>query len=149
MPNMIRVRTLTRSLLVVLAVTGPATACGGDDDSASSSATTTTSAPEEMRTSATAVAAGLHEIDAIGNDIVAALDAGETDKAKQLEEKIEPAWQKIEGTVKANDENTYLAFEDAFAAIGLAIDGGDSAKARKASDDISSAVTAYLKAYRP
>ncbi|MEA3055956.1 MAG: hypothetical protein QOD30_1388, partial [Actinomycetota bacterium] len=114
-------------LLVLVSLTFVGAACGGDDDDSSSA--TTTTAPEEARASDADVAAGLHTITGIGDDIAAAVAAGDTTKATDLVEKIEPSWAKIEGTIKSNDEEAYLAFEDAFAAIGLAVKDGDGSKA--------------------
>jgi len=134
----------TVGLLVLLSLTFVGAACGGDDDSSSA---TTTTAPEEARASDAAVAAGLHAITGIGDDIAAAVQAGDSAKAADLVEKIEPAWQEIEGTIKANDEDTYLAFEDAFAAIGLAVKDGDGTKASTVAGDIRTAADSYLEAH--
>ena len=49
---------------------------------------------------------------------------------KTLNDTIEPAWQPIEGTIKANDPDTYITFEDNFAVLGDAIDSDDAAKAQ-------------------
>ncbi|MEN3272019.1 MAG: hypothetical protein V7636_780, partial [Actinomycetota bacterium] len=135
----------TIGLLVLLSLTFVGAACGGDDDDSASGATTTT-APEEARASDADVAAGLTTITGLGNDIAAAVTAGDKDKATELVEKIEPSWAKIEGTIKANDEETYLAFEDAFAAIGLAARDGDGPKATSVAGDIKAAADAYLEA---
>jgi hypothetical protein len=103
-------------------------------------------APEEQHASATEVAAGLGQIDGIARDIAAR--AG-TDKAAagQLDARIEPAWQKVEGTVKSNDQDAYITFEDTFAVLGAASRDGDAAKARTASETISKAVSDYLAKY--
>jgi hypothetical protein len=138
---------LTTGLLVLLALTLVGTACGGDDDDASGSNAATTTAPEEARASDADVAAGLHTITALGTDIAAAVTAGDKAKASDLVEKIEPAWEDIEGTIKANDEEVYLSFEDAFAAIGLAVKDGDGDKATAVAGDITTAADAYLEAH--
>jgi hypothetical protein len=139
-------KRLARSVLVLIAVTGLVAACGGDDDD-SSDATTTTTAPEDARASDADVAAGLQTIKGIAGDISAAVAGGKDDEAKELVEKIEPTWEEIEGTIKENDEEAYLTFEDAFAAIGLAVEDGDDAGATKAASDISAAAAAYLEAH--
>ena len=136
----------TVGLLVLLALAFVGTACGGDDDS-SGATTTTTAAPEDTRASDADVAAGLRTITGIGDDVAAALKAGDATKAKALVEKIEPAWQAIEGTIKANDQEVYLSFEDAFAAIGLAAKDGDADKATAVAGDIRTAADAYLEAH--
>ena len=136
----------TIGLLVLLSLTFVGAACGGDDDDSGSGGTTTT-APEEARASDADVAAGLTTITGLGDDIAAAVTAGDKDKASDLVEKIEPAWEEIEGTIKANDEEVYLAFEDAFAAIGLAVKDGDGAKATSIAGDIRAAADAYLEVH--
>ena len=136
----------TIGLLVLLSLTFVGAACGGDDDDSGSGGTTTT-APEEARVSDADVAAGLTTITGLGDDIAAAVTAGDKDGATALVEKIEPTWAKIEGTIKANDEEAYLAFEDAFAAIGLAVRDGDGPKATAVSGDIKAAADAYLEAH--
>jgi hypothetical protein len=142
-------KRLGGSLLVLLAIGGLVAACGDDDDGTvgGGGSTTTTTAPEDVRASDADVADGLATIDGLGKDIVAAVQGGDTAGAEDLLSQIEPAWQRIEGTIKANDEDTYLTFEDSFAAIGLAVDGKDAAKASEASTAISTAVAAYLKAH--
>jgi hypothetical protein len=133
---------VTRIVLALLAAVAFLGACGNDKPDASSSST----APESLRASAAEVATGLATIRQLAADIAAA--AG-TDKAKaaSLVEQVEPTWKKIEGTIKANDQDAYLTFEDAFAALGKAAEEGDSAKAAKASNDVSTASSAYLARY--
>ena len=136
------IRRLARLLVVALAVAVVAGACGssgGDKDADAASAT----APENQRASAAEVATGLHKIEGIAKDIAAAAGSDKS-RAKELSEQIEPVWQGIEGTVKANDQDTYVTFEDSFAALGRAADDGDGAKASKAAGDVSATVDAYL-----
>jgi hypothetical protein len=133
---------LTRTVLALLGAVALLGACGNDKPDGSPSS----AAPENLRAPAAEVATGLETIRQLAADIAAA--AG-TDKAKAatLLEQIEPAWKKIEGTIKANDQDAYLTFEDAFAALGKAAEEGDSAKASKASNDVSTASSAYLARY--
>ncbi|MCU1496289.1 MAG: hypothetical protein JWM47_242 [Acidimicrobiales bacterium] len=118
--------------------------CSGDGGSDAGS--TKATAPEDVRTSDAKVAAGLAKINATAVEIAAAaaLDKGE---AVKLTEDIEPSWQPIEGTIKANDADTYLAFEDAFAVIEKAAEDGDAGAASGAVTDIAAASASYLKAY--
>ncbi|HEY8201260.1 MAG TPA: hypothetical protein VII47_07890, partial [Actinomycetota bacterium] len=92
--------------------------------------------------SAAEVATGLRQIDATAKGI--AEKAG-TDKAAatQLDAQIEPAWEKIEGTIKSNDSDAYITFEDTFAMLGNAARDGDAAKASTASQTVSKAVNDY------
>ena len=114
---------------------------GARNDSASSS-----EAPQAQSAGAAEVAAGLRKIDQLAKDISAS--AG-TDKARaaSLDSQIEPTWKSIEDTVKANDQNTYLAMEDNFAVLEKAADDGNAAAATKGSAAISSAVQDYLAKY--
>ena len=139
-------KRLIGSVLAVLAIGGLVAACGDDDDSSSKSGATTT-APEEKRASDADVAEGLKKIDTLGQDIHAAIQAGDKDKAAELIDQIEPTWEDIEGTIKANDENLYLQFEDAFAALGLAAKATDATKAQTTAANISGAVAIYLQAH--
>jgi hypothetical protein len=89
---------------------------------------------------------GLRKIDQLAKDIAASAGTDKT-KATSLDSQIEPTWKPIEDTVKANDQNTYLAMEDNFAVLEKAADDGDAAAATKGSAAISSAVQAYLAKY--
>jgi hypothetical protein len=134
----------TTLAVAILAAVGLA-ACGGDDDDSGSS-TSTPTAPEDRRASDADVADGLHKIDGVVTDAAAALES-DPGRAKDLEEQIEPTWEEIEGTIKANDQDTYLTFEDSFALLGNAIDDKDTTKADKAATDVSATVSSYLAAH--
>jgi hypothetical protein len=107
--------------------------------------TSSTTAPEDVRAPAADVAQGLRQIDTIATATATA--AGDKARAKQLDGQIEPVWARVEGTVKANEPDTYLALEDAFALLKNATDAGDPAKAKQAAADVSKAVTAYVGKY--
>jgi uncharacterized phage infection (PIP) family protein YhgE len=134
--------------LATLTLAVIAIACGGNSTASTTTqaASGATTAPEEKRATATEVAAGLRQIDATAKSVAAV--AG-TDKAKaaSLAESIEPVWQGIEGSLKANDKDAYVTFEDTFAALKKAAEAGDPPKAARASADISAAVSAYLAKY--
>ena len=142
-------KRLTASLLGLLALATLTAACGDDDDSnaTASGDRADVTAPEDVKAPADEVAAGLAEIDQLGTDIAASVKAGDGDKVATLVDGIEPVWQKIEGTIKANDEDTYLAFEDAFAAIERAADDKDADAAATGASTISTLVEDYLKVY--
>ncbi|HSV66771.1 MAG TPA: hypothetical protein VLJ59_12790 [Mycobacteriales bacterium] len=110
----------------------------------SSAPTPSSAAPEDQRTGAAQVASGLRKIDQIAKDIVAA--GTDTAKAKTLIAQIEPQWKPIEGTVKANSTDTYLAMEDSFAQLAKAADG-DAATAVKGATTVAGTVAAYLAKY--
>ena len=129
----------TATLVVVMG----ATACSSDSSDEKATATT---APEERRTSAAEVAAGLAKINATTAAIVTAA-AVDMKKAESLAGDIEPDWLPIEGTIKENDPDTYIAFEDAFAVIEDAAVNGDDKKAATAAQDIATTSATYLAAY--
>jgi outer membrane murein-binding lipoprotein Lpp len=131
-------RRLATSLLVVL---GLAAAAGCSDTAPPSSASA--AVPEEERASAADVATGLAKIDTLARDIAA---AGTATRAQQLIDQIEPTWMRIEGTVKANDRDAYLALEDSFAQLAKAA-SGDAATAVKGATTVAVTVAAYLAKY--
>jgi hypothetical protein len=139
-----------RRLSLILAVVGIAglvgCSSGGDTSVAPATSAPASEAQQSQPSSAADVATGLRKIDQLAKDIAAS--AG-TDKAKasSLDSQIEPTWQPIEDTIKANDENTYITMEDNFAVLEKAADDGDAAAATKGSAAISSAVQAYLAKY--
>lgn len=136
-------RRLARLLLAALAVALVAGACGGSGDDNASPSTT---APEEHRATAAEVASGLPKIEQIARNLAAAAESDQAE-AKDLSEQIEPVWRPIEGTIKANDQDAYLSFEDSFAVLEKAADDGDAAKATEAAGTVEATAVAYLAKY--
>lgn len=137
------IKALCAGALGAVLLTGVA-ACGGDktsDDSAASGEAT--GAPEDLRTSAGEVAAGLRVIAELSSD-VAGLVGSDKNEAKAANEEIEPTWAKIEGTIKENDQEVYLDFEDQLAVLGGAVDTDDQAKAKGAAEKLKSLGDGYL-----
>jgi hypothetical protein len=135
------VRALSAGALGALLFTGVA-ACGGEkatEDIASSSS----ARPEDLRTSAAEVAAGLRVISELASDVVTATGT-DKDGAKAAHDEIEPTWLKIEGTVKENDQDAYIALEDALAVLAGAVESADQPKAGIASEKVTSLASAYL-----
>jgi len=135
--------------LVLVAGLGLA-ACGGDDDdsasgsgSGSGSGSASAVAPEDLRTSDAAVAAGLAQISATAARVATAVETGD-DTASDLDETIEPKWQAIEGTIKENDADSYITFEDNFAVLSKAVKDEDGAQAKDAAQVIASTAEKYL-----
>jgi hypothetical protein len=125
------------AVVLILAVGGVACGSGGKSKDAASA-----QAPEDLRAPAAAVTAGLGTVNSLTAQIALAASA-DAKSAKQLNAGIEPAWRVIEGTVRANDKDLYIRFEDDFAALTKAADTGDGPKAQQAAADISEAVKAY------
>ena len=141
----------TRLLLVVLAVAALGAACGGDDDDAggggaTDTATTAAPAPEDLRPPASEVSAGLQQIDGIVQQAAAAVGTDQ-DQATELAGSVTPIWFSIEGTIKANDVDTYLNFEDAFAGLNGAAQKGDTARAATIATNVSQYIADYLAKY--
>jgi hypothetical protein len=139
----------TRMLAAALGLT----ALAGGACSASKSATpppsetpTSSQSPEEKRATAAEVATGLRTIDGSAKG-VASKAADDKAGAQALDALIEPVWQTIEGTVKANSQDGYATFEDNFALLESAANAGDAAKAGTASGAVSKAVADYLAKY--
>jgi hypothetical protein len=126
------------AVLLVLAVGGVACSSGGGTSKTAASA-----APEDHRAPAAEVTAGLGKINSISGQIALAATA-DAKAAKELDVTIEPVWQAVEGTIRANDKDLYIRFEDDFAALSKAAEAGDGEKAQQASTDIAEAVKAYL-----
>jgi hypothetical protein len=142
-----RMNRSTRILLAVLALVAlGAAACGDDDDDTGGGATATSAAPEDLRATDDVVAAGLQQIDGLVQQASAVVGSDKA-AAQALSDQIEPVWQKVEGTVKANDQEIYLTFEDSFAALAGAAEKADTARAAKAAADVKQAVATYLAAH--
>jgi hypothetical protein len=123
-------------------------ACSSDDNKTETPNTTASAsmAPEDQRASDAEVAAGLKQIEDLTGQIAQAVGSDKT-KAEQLNEQIEPVWEEIEGTIKANDSESYITFEDSFAALGKAVDSGDTAKAQEQATTVAATSAAYLAKY--
>jgi hypothetical protein len=100
-------------------------------------------APEDLRAPAAAVTTGLGKIDPLAAQIALAASV-DAKTAKEQAAGIEPLWQPIEGTIRENDKDAYIRFEDDFAALEKAAEAGDGPKAQQAAADISAAIKAYL-----
>jgi hypothetical protein len=137
-----------RVVALAVAVSALTLGCGNDDGGsppAAGGASTTSPAPEDITTSSAAVAAGLRQVTTLAGQIAAAGTA--KDAATSLADQLEPIWQTIEGTVKANDQNAYLAFEDNFALLATGAQAGDAAKTQQGAAGVVKASADYLARY--
>jgi hypothetical protein len=123
-------------------------ACSSGDNKkvTENSPASATAAPEDARAPDEQVATGLKQIQDISAEAAKAVGSDQA-KAQQLSDEIEPVWSTIEGTVKANDIESYLTFEDSFAALKDAAGSGDTAKAQDATTAIAATVATYLAKY--
>ena len=120
-------------------------ACGDDDDAGGSSGEPSAEvAPEDLRVSDAEAAAGLQQIDGLVGQVAERVADGDDSGAVDANNQIEPAWMAVEGTIKENDEDAYLTFEDNFASLSRAMDEGDAEGAQAAADTVSGAVSGYL-----
>jgi hypothetical protein len=151
----IRSLALIGALLVPLGLV----ACGSDD---SSSSDTTSAAPGGSGAESEAseeeeeeeegeghevvpdaeVTAGLAELQTMGAAVVAAAKAGQADSAAV--DAMFEKWASFEGTIKQNEVDMYLTFEDNLANLRKAVEDGDAVAASTAMDTISETASAYL-----
>jgi len=134
-------RSVWRTAAVLLALTMVGAACSSGGKGAESK-----EAPESHQAPAAEVTAGLGKIGGIVAQVSLAASA-DAKSAKALNEGIEPAWQQIEGTIRANDKDLYIRFEDDFAALSKAASSADGPKAQQTAADIADAVKTYLAKY--
>ncbi|MEN3361121.1 MAG: hypothetical protein V7637_5103 [Mycobacteriales bacterium] len=133
-----------RAAVVAVAFSVLAVGCSGSSGTPGGSASTAP-APEEVTTTTAAVAEGLRQIASVAAQVAAAGDTRAT--AESLAGRIEPIWQQIEGTVKANDPACYLALEDSFALISTGAESGDTAKVSQGVAGVGKAMADYLAKY--
>jgi hypothetical protein len=121
-------------------------ACGDDDDSdaAGSSGESGTTAPEDLRVSDAEAAAGLQQIDDLVDQVAERVGDGDDDGAVEANDQINPVWVSVEGTIKENDQDAYLTFEDQFAVLTRAMDEADSVGAQTAAETVSDTAGSYL-----
>jgi hypothetical protein len=136
-------RTRWTTLLAAFALSAISlAACGSDSGSGSATEQGTgAEAPEDVTVPDATVTAGLTKSSADMAALAARVGSGAT--AADVDDLFED-WEQYEGTVKANDVDTYLALEDAFAAMKSAIKAGDAAAATKAAGDFKTAADSYL-----
>jgi iron uptake system EfeUOB component EfeO/EfeM len=128
-----RAAALALSVLLLLGVT----ACGddkGSDAEADESAETYEIVPDAQ------VTAGL----AASRQLMADIEAGkQADTTKALATLFD-GWASYEGTVKQNEVNLYLDFEDALAAFQKATKANNATDAKEASTKFDTTAQSYL-----
>lgn len=138
-------RVLGTVLSSTVLLTGALLLTGCGSDSTPGASASATPAPEDVTTSPAAVKTGLTQLVTISAGIQA--DVSDKTKATAGYASIEPIWSTIEGTVKKNDADAYLALEDAFALLKNAAENGDSTKAASGAGAVKTTVTSYLAKY--
>ena len=129
---------IVAGLVAAVALVSLAGCSSGSSTSEASAPAASASAakPEDLRTTDAAVAVGMKAIDALVAQIAAAPAA----EGKTLSEGIEPLWQPIEGTVQANSQETYDAYEGGFTLL----ESGDATKAAEGAKAVTAATAVYL-----
>lgn len=127
------------------------TACGDDKKSDSTSTTAQASGDSTSASTQTSEESGKYEIvpdkevtTGLKDTIVALGEATASSDPAAEWEKVHELWEGYEGTVKKNDQDSYLAFEDALSAWKSAAESKDTAKMTKAVADFTTTSGAYL-----
>lgn len=137
---------IVRAGVAVLVVVGLTLGVGACSKGSSDASGPSTTVPEDVRTTPAKVAAGLSSINATAAKFAATV-GDDKDQAQILLDQIQPQWYRIEGTIKANDTDAYLAFEDAIAVLHRANEKADRTLAARGSRDVAAATAAYLQTY--
>lgn len=131
-------------LLVALGAAG--TVGCSDGDTSAESASPGATASQAQRTSAAAVAVGMRTLGRLANGIAASAGADNA-RAENLASQLEPAWRPIEGTVKQNNPDAYLAMEESVTVLERAAQNGDGTAARNGARSVTTTVQEYLARY--
>ena len=103
-------------------------------------------AAETAKPTAAQVADGLKTVQHHAEEVV---EYAGTDKAKAQKEwdEAHETWEGIEDTIRDNDKDAYVAFEDALEGLSAAAKAGDAKKAAEEAGALAKATTAYLAKY--
>lgn len=132
--------------VAVLAVAASAvTGCGGGSDDGAAKGTTTT-APEERIVPDSVVTAGLATLkgQAAEAESLIATDPVAAEKAAAA---AQETWLGFEGTVKKNETDMYLRFEDALSDLNLGAQKGSVEQVKRGAADLRATAGDYLAAH--
>ncbi len=133
-------------LAAVLAVAG----CGGGGsdggDSGGGGGATRTTTPEERIVPDSEVTAGLATLQRQAEEAesLVATDPAAAEKAAGA---AHETWEGIEGTIKKNETDMYLRFEDALSDLNLGAQKGDVEQAQRGARDLRETASDYLAAH--
>jgi hypothetical protein len=140
----------THHLLVAGAFLAPAAlvACGSSSSGSSDASPTTASETEETYVVVpdSQVTAGLGVINAQGVKAAATIAAG--NDAKDTIDAMYAKWASIEGTIRQNEADMYLDFEDALGSLKNANEDKDKLAAATAVKDFATTSAKYLAQHR-
>jgi hypothetical protein len=134
------VRRLLAASTLVVAVGLPA--CGSDSSSGSTTAEEEETGESYVVVPDSQVTAGLGELSTMGAAVAASITAG-NDATSDVDEMFEK-WASFEGTIKQNEVEMYLTFEDTLANFRTAAKDKDAAAAAKAVETLDTTSAAYL-----
>ncbi|MCU1361004.1 MAG: hypothetical protein JWN99_2293 [Ilumatobacteraceae bacterium] len=117
-------------------------ACGSDSDSDSKSTEPAVTSPEDHLATDAEVTAGLGRMAATAATITATVAAGT--KVEDAQDQLEVDWQQVEGTVRANEPDLYLEFEEDLGAIDKAAADANAADTAKSIGDLATVTASYL-----
>lgn len=117
------------------------TACGSDSDADSSTDPAVTS-PEDHIADDAAVTAGLGRMARTAATIASTVAAGT--KVEDAQDQLEVDWQQVEGTVRQNEPDMYLEFEEDLGAIDKAAAAADATATAESIADLATVTASYL-----
>jgi hypothetical protein len=142
-----RQRVISSTVGVLVMASSLLVACGGDGSSDSSDAGGSTGSTEFVGTydivSDAVVAHGLASTSAEMTGVAAAPETATPDAVLKVFEN----WGSYEGTIKQNQPDSYLTFEDALGAFKKGAENGDAVGMQTAISDFSTMATQYLATY--
>lgn len=133
----------------------PLSACGGDDDDAGGDAPSATTAPagaegdegegegEYEIVTDEQVAQGLADTTARMTTLAAAPETATDEAVVELYE----LWESYEGTIKQDEPDMYLSFEDALGVFKKGAESGDAVGMQSAITDFGNTAAQYLAAH--
>ena len=146
---MFRSTRLRRRILGLVAASvlglGLLTACG-DDDKAGTNATTPPTSPEEVKAPMPEVLQKLPTIVAGGEAAAAAAGKGDFDTALTEYEELHEVWERVEGTIKDTDLNSYEQFETAQGLIRDGAENEDAARVERGAEDQATTADTFIAA---
>jgi hypothetical protein len=133
-------RTKMGVVAAAVAVVGLAVGCS---DNGGGSKSTATTRPEDRRVTDAEVTTGLGQLQTQVDQ--AATSAGtDAAAAKTQADTAFETWERIEGTIKNNEQDLYLRYEDALSDVRTGTRDGDAAKAQRGAQDIQAISAEYL-----
>ena len=132
-------RTKIAGVAAVAAVLGLAVGCSDNGGNGG----TRTTRPEDRRVSDAEVTSGLAQLQTQVEQAAGSAGSDAATAKTQADTAFE-TWERIEGTIKRNEQDLYLRFEDALSDVRTGARDGDAAKAQRGAADITTISGEYL-----